>query len=160
MGLPPSYKRPKYPETFSHREGYGFIYGLKAIDFAKSTGWTQGSVQIPEKIKEYLSLFPSKKRVRLKTIRRIILESDSKILEALKWTKLSFYYTGMICNLNPRKNDIIIAFFEGHKIKEKGMFRARGKKMHHLLIPDSEEIPKAQIKRLVKRTIQVNLGKK
>lgn len=63
-----------------------------------------------DRIEEYIKNFDHPLKNIVISLRSIILNSDTEIGEQIKWNSLSFYYTGLMKDFDPKeyKRDIIV----------------------------------------------------
>lgn len=52
----------------------------------------------------------------MQLVREIILDTDERITETIKWSTPTFMYEGNICSFNPAKNFVSLLFHRGAEI--------------------------------------------
>jgi hypothetical protein len=109
------------------------------------------------KIQQFLAALPEAKREVAMNIRDLILASDPKIKEAIKWkqltfvcgkTNLAFIYT------YPGVDYMNLGFLQATSLTDpKNLFEGTGKGMRHIKLYSVKDIPAAQVKKWVKEAV-------
>lgn len=109
------------------------------------------------KIQQFLLKLNDHKRELALLTRDIILASDKRITEAIKWNQLTFTYGKTnICFIYTlgKSESINLGFFKATSLSDpKNRFEGTGKGMRHIKLKSVKDIPAAQVKKWVKEAI-------
>lgn len=105
---------------------------------------------------------PDAKREVAMMLREIMLASDKKISEAIKWNQLTF----MVGKKNfafiytyPQVDYMNLGFFKATSLDDpKQLFEGTGAGMRHIKVKDLDSIPTAQIKKWAKQAVLLEVG--
>lgn len=67
------------------------------------------------------------------SLRKIILNSSSKLREELKWSMPNYSYNGLVCYLQTSKNHVNLGFHKGNELQDKDinkLLQGTGKSSH------------------------------
>ena len=108
--------------------------------------------------KFFLQLAPGKRQSAM-LIREIVLNTDKKITESIKWGNLTFIYKGNIAFVYtfPQVEYINLGFMNAVNLSDPTkLFTGTGKRMRHIKIFSDKDIPKMQLKKWIKEAILIN----
>ena len=93
------------------------------------------------------------------TVRQIVIETDYRLEESIKWGMPHFDYKGIICGIGAFKNHVSIWFHKGDYLSnELNLFKGdfSTKSMGHLKFSNLEEIDQEGVQAYLKEAIVVN----
>ncbi len=116
--------------------------------------------QIDKKIAEY----PDWRGELLASIRRLVREADSKILEEWKWRGApTWSHNGLVCVANIYKDTVKIVFASGAKLADpNGVFNSEltGNAWRGITLSEKDKIDEPAFKSLVRSAVELNNTKK
>jgi hypothetical protein len=108
----------------------------------------------------FLCGLPAEKRELAEEIRRIVIQADKKIEEAIKWGNLTFVKNGKniaFVYTYGKVSYINFGFFKATSLKDpKGLFQGTGKSMRHVKIYSRKDLDKKQFIAWVKETVRLD----
>jgi len=111
------------------------------------------------KIENFFMQLSPVKRQSAMIIRDIVLGTNKKITEGIKWGNLTFIYKGNIAFVYTFKqvDYINLGFMNAVKLNDpKKLFTGTGKGMRHIKIYSDKDIPKVQLKKWIKEAMVYN----
>jgi hypothetical protein len=109
------------------------------------------------KVQQFLLKLNDHKRELAFLLRDAMLAAGPGITETIKWNQLTFTHdkTNIAFIYSMGKfPGVYLGFFEAVSLSDpKNLFEGTGKRMRHIKVDSSKDIPKTQIKKWVKETI-------
>ncbi|UJL46769.1 DUF1801 domain-containing protein [Virgibacillus sp. NKC19-16] len=96
------------------------------------------------------------------SLRKIILNSSSKLREELKWSMPNYSYNGLVCYLQTSKNHVNLGFHKGNELQDKDnnkLLQGTGKTMRHIRIKKAEDIQTEAFTSLIQKAVALNEDK-
>ena len=91
-------------------------------------------------------------------IREVILDSDERMKEAIKWGSIAFYNKKNICGFRVAKGHITLLFMEGASLNNTdGLLKGDGAKARTYKILKVEEINIAGLRELVSQALELGM---
>ncbi|MFX3625817.1 MAG: DUF1801 domain-containing protein [bacterium] len=111
-------------------------------------------------VQKYLESLTELQRELLLELREIVLTTDLKIEESIKWGSVCFSLNGNICGYRVAKAHVTLLFFEGSMLNDtQKILSGDGPKARTIKYTGKETLNKTAIQDLVKQAITLNTGK-
>lgn len=113
-----------------------------------------------KEVQQYIESLTELQRKLLLELREIVLSTDPKIEESIKWGSVCFNLNGNICGYRVAKAHVTLLFFEGGLLKDKkNILSGDGPKARTIKYTGKEELNTAAIQDIVKQAIELNNNK-
>lgn len=94
----------------------------------------------------------------LRDLRRIILNTDQRIVEELKWGQPCYSLGSLFCYLQKAKRHVTLGFQAGTRLSDPhGLLQGDGKDMRHVKIFLGETLDKTQMTELIAKAVSYAL---
>ncbi len=93
------------------------------------------------------------------TLRKIILNASSELVEEFKWSMPNYSYNGLVCYLQTAKKHVNLGFHKGNELQEKDvnkLLQGTGKTMRHVRIEKDEDIQSEAFISLIHAAMALN----
>lgn len=92
-------------------------------------------------VDDWFEEMPASRYAHLNRLRRLVLETDARLIEELKWNRPVYAINGLICYLQATKKHAVLGFQQGAHIADPAaLLVGTGKHMRHIKIPYSDVI--------------------
>jgi len=110
------------------------------------------------KVQEYLSSVPESSGEILQTLSAIILETDPRIIEEIKWGNPAYSYLGIMIYLRAFKEHATLGFFRGNEVADpEGRLEGHENPvMRSIKYRSPEEIDAEVVREYVSRAMKAN----
>ena len=105
-------------------------------------------------VDEYIDALESPQREIAQKLRSIILETDSKLSEQIKWNAPVYSLNRNICSIIAHKQHVNLQLFQGASIKDAKQLEGTGKDMRHIKFSTATEIKKTDIQRYLNQVLE------
>lgn len=102
------------------------------------------------------SLSDFQKSIVLK-IRNIVLSSDDRVKESIKWGSIAFHHHKNICGFRVAKSHITLLFMEGALLQTPNILKGAGNKARTYKVTDLAEIDAESLTNLVKESLALGM---
>lgn len=112
-----------------------------------------------KKIENFLEKLPREKRDLVMQIRKIVLSTDKKITEDIKWGNLTFVYNGNLASIYTfTSTDYLnFCFFNATNLSDPmRLFEGTGKMMRHVKIKSANDINSNRIRSWIIEAMKLN----
>lgn len=105
-------------------------------------------------VDDWFEEMPASRNAHLVRLRRMVLETDDRLIEQLKWNRPVYAINGLVCYLQTTKNHAVLGFQQGAHIADPAaLLVGTGKHMRHIKIPYSDTIDIPAFRTLVEAAI-------
>ncbi len=92
-------------------------------------------------------------------IRKLVLEADPDLSEAIKWGNPTYEKQGRVCYLAATKGYVSLGFFNGAGLTDPhGRIEGTGKKMRHVKVRALSDIDQQRFSAWVREAVALNQG--
>lgn len=108
-------------------------------------------------VDEYIAAQNEKWRKILQELRGIILGSDKKVTECIKWSQPVFEYNGWMCYIAAFNDHVNLGFYDAGKMSDESqsILQGTGKGLRHMKLYSRKDLDGIFIKKLLKDAIAV-----
>jgi len=90
---------------------------------------------------------------------KLILSAAPKITSSIKWAQPVYELNEPVAFIKAAKKHVTIGFWRGIELDDaKELLEGEGQKMRHVKIKNGASIPKAELKKMVKQAVKLNLA--
>jgi hypothetical protein len=102
-------------------------------------------------VQKWFDSAPSKKKMILEALRKIILSQNNMVAEEIKWNRPCYSNNGrLFCYLNMTKKSVTLGFEKGTSLTDPSkILKGTGKEMRHINISTLEELHQPEIQQLI-----------
>lgn len=98
-------------------------------------------------------------RAVAEAIRKLLLEAEPDLSEAIKWGNPTYEKQGRVCYLAATKGYVSLGFFNGASLTDtQGRIEGTGKKMRHVKIRALSNIDQQQFAAWIREAVALNRG--
>jgi hypothetical protein len=91
-------------------------------------------------------------------LRKLIMEADPELSEAIKWGNPAYEKRGLVCYLSATKGYVTLGFFNGASLTDpEGRIEGTGKNMRHIKVRSLGDIRPEQYASWVREAVALNL---
>ena len=92
-------------------------------------------------------------------IRKLVLEADPDLSEAIKWGNPTYEKQGRVCYLAATKGYVSLGFFNGASLTDpRRRIEGTGKKMRHIKVRAMSDIDQQQFAAWIREAVALNQG--
>ena len=111
-----------------------------------------------KEIENYVNGLTDFQREIVLKIREIVLNSDERMKEAIKWGSIAFYNKKNICGFRVAKTHITLLFMEGASLDNSdGLLNGEGKKARTYKVSKVDEVNKEALSKLVCQALELGM---
>ncbi|TKC16299.1 DUF1801 domain-containing protein [Robertmurraya kyonggiensis] len=114
--------------------------------------------EIDEVNKFILNLPPDIQNIAI-SLRKIILNTSTELIEEYKWSMPNYSYNGLVCYLQTAKNHVNLGFHRGNELQEKDvnkLLQGTGKALRYIRIKKLEEVQPEAFTSLILEAMRLN----
>lgn len=112
-----------------------------------------------KEVDQYISNLPDDVQAITDSLRKIILNSSSKLKEEYKWSMPNYSYKGLACYLQASKKHVNLGFQKGNELEGKdihNLLQGTGKTMRHIRIKKMKDIQPEVFTSLIQAALELN----
>jgi len=111
-----------------------------------------------KEIEDYVSTLSDFQRDLVLQIREVVLATDDKVQEGMKWGSIAFFNQKNICGYRIAKAHVTLLFMEGASLQDSfGILEGSGAKARTIKVTKAEDIHKEGIKDLVGQALKIGM---
>jgi len=110
----------------------------------------------------YIASFDDWRGEKLKTLRRIVHDTDSEMTEEWKWDVPIFSHNGMVCAISAFKEHVKINFFKGAALNDpQNLFNSglESKQMRSIDFKENDPIHEEGVRDLIRAAVALNTAR-
>ncbi|KGR79231.1 DUF1801 domain-containing protein [Ureibacillus manganicus] len=115
--------------------------------------------RLVREVDQYIAKLPENIQTITETLRKIIIETSTELVEEYKWAMPNYSYKGLVCYLQSSKKHVNLGFHRGNELQEidtNELLQGTGKSMRHIRITNIEDIQLEVIKGFILEAIRLN----
>ena len=110
-------------------------------------------------VESWMSRLEPDLRAVAEAIRKLVLEAEPDLSEAIKWGNPTYEKQGRVCYLAATKGYVSLGFFNGASLTDtQGRIEGTGKKMRHVKVRALSNIDQQQLAAWIREAVVLNRG--
>ena len=110
-------------------------------------------------VESWMSRLEPDLRAVAEAIRKLVLQAEPDLSEAIKWGNLTYEKQARVCYLAATKGYVSLGFFNGAALTDtQGRIEGTGKKMRHVKVRALSNIDQQQLAAWVREAVALNQG--
>ncbi len=110
-----------------------------------------------EEIKTYVERLTDFQKEVVLAIREIVLQTDPRMKESIKWGSIAFHHKKNICGFRVAKDHITLLFMEGASLRIPNILEGNGAKARTYKVSDVQKIDSESLSNLVKESLELGM---
>ncbi len=108
----------------------------------------------------YVAGFPDWRGAAVTAVRKLVKSAAPKAIESIKWGQPVYESNGPFAYVKAHKNVVNFGFWRGAEMADpKGILDGDGDRMRHFKIAEGDQLPAAELAKMVKVAIGLNAKK-
>jgi len=113
------------------------------------------------KLDEYLGDYPRDMQILSRKLRDLILDIEPEFDEVIRWNNLTYGWGKMLMAIVIHKKHLNLEFANGRSIVESGFpLEGTGKNLRHLKIRTEPDLESDLLRKIIKKSIEIDLNEK
>ncbi len=108
-------------------------------------------------VRDYLNGLKDPQKSIVLEIREVVLSTDNRVKEAIKWGSIAFYNKKNICGFRVAKSHVTLLFMEGASLRVPNILSGDGNKARTYKVSNVKDIDKTSLSRLVKESLDLGM---
>ncbi|WP_042142001.1 DUF1801 domain-containing protein [Paucisalibacillus sp. EB02] len=112
-----------------------------------------------QEVDQYIANLPEEIQAITSSLREIILNTSSELIEEYKWSMPNYSYNGLVCYLQASKKHVNLGFQKGNELEDKdqeNLLQGSGKTMRHIRMKKMEDINPEYFISLIHEAMELN----
>lgn len=111
-------------------------------------------------VDEYVASLAPEQRALVDALRTLVKSAARGAVETFKWSQPVYESNGPFAYIKAHRSHVTFGFWRGVELSgDSGLLVSSGSKMAHLKIRSLDEIPEAELRRLVREAVKLNAAK-